>query len=118
MPSLTIGLALSWIPTLPSLEAFPEMQMSVKAKKVSDSEVDDLERLVPDRAMDATLSAYFRAVSMTQSGVLRTDAGNLVRVARDGSKTVVAKAKPRRKVTVGEVITVRRVGAQAASDRA
>jgi hypothetical protein len=35
-------------------------------------------------------------------------------VSYDGSKTVVAKAKPRRKVTIGEVITVRRFDGQKA----
>ncbi|MEE4666489.1 hypothetical protein V2J91_12760 [Pseudomonas alliivorans] len=88
--------------------------MSKDSKSVSDAEVDDLERLVPGKAKDATLSAYLRAVSMTQAGVLRTDAGDLVRVAKDGTKTVVAKARPKRKVKVGEVIAVRRLDGQAA----
>ncbi|MGX0958555.1 hypothetical protein AB7M18_004683 [Pseudomonas viridiflava] len=88
--------------------------MSKNSKSVSEAEVDDLERLVPDKAKDATLSAYLRALSMTQAGVLRTDAGDLVRVARDGTKTVVAKARPKRKVKVGEVIAVRRINAQTA----
>ncbi|RMT78236.1 hypothetical protein [Pseudomonas viridiflava] len=88
--------------------------MSKNVKSVSETEVDDLERLVPGKAKQATLSAYLRAVSVTQAGVLRTDAGDLVRVASDGTKTVVAKAKPKRKVKVGEVITVRRVHGQTA----
>lgn len=92
--------------------------MNVKAKKVSDPEMDALERLVPSQARQATLSAYVRALSVSQRGVLRIDAGDLVRVSRDGSKIVVAKAKPRRKVTVGEVITVRRVEGQTAGGRA
>ncbi|MBI6684879.1 hypothetical protein [Pseudomonas viridiflava] len=83
--------------------------MSKDSKFVSEAEVDDLERLVPAKARAATLSAYLRALSMTQAGVLRTDAGDLVRVAKDGTKTVVAKARPKRKVKVGEVIEVRRV---------
>jgi hypothetical protein len=57
-------------------------------------------------------------LSVTQRGVLRTDAGDLVRVASDGTKTVVEKAKPRRKVKVGEVIIVRRSEEQAAGGRA
>ena len=83
--------------------------MSKDSEFVSEAEVDDLERLVPAKARDATLSAYLRALSTTQAGVLRTDAGDLVRVAKDGTKTVVAKARPKRKVKVGEVIEVRRV---------
>lgn len=92
--------------------------MNAKAKKVTDPEMDALECLVPRQARLATLDAYFRALSVTQRGVLRIDAGNLVRVSRDGSKIVVAKAKPRRKVTVGEVITVRRVEGQTAAGSA
>jgi hypothetical protein len=92
--------------------------MNVKANKVSDPEMDALERLVPGQAMQATLSAYFRALLVSRRGVLCIDAGDLVRVSHDGSKTVVAKAKPRRKVTVGEVITVRRVEGQTAGCRA
>ena len=88
--------------------------MSKDSEFVSEAEVDDLERLVPAKARDATLSAYLRALSMTQAGVLRTDAGDLVRVAKDGTKTVVAKARPKRKVKVGEVIAVRRINAQRA----
>ncbi len=92
--------------------------MNTKAKKVSDSDVEALERLVPGKAKKATLSAYVRALSVSQRGVLRIDAGDLVRVSRDGVKTVVAKAKPRHKVKVGEVITVRRVEGQVADSRA
>ena len=62
------------------------------------------------------MPAYARALSVSGS-VLRVDSGDLVRMSLDGSKTFVAKAKPRRKVKVGEVITVRRVEAQAASGR-
>lgn len=92
--------------------------MNVKTKKVSDREMDALERLVPGQAKAATLSAYVRALSVSQRGVLRIDAGDLVRVSYDGSKTVVAKAAPRRKVKVGEVITVRRVEEQTVGGRA
>ncbi|WP_235437022.1 hypothetical protein [Pseudomonas fluorescens] len=81
----------------------------MKAKNVSDRELDALERLVPDQAKNATQAAYFRALSVSLNGVLRIDAGNLVRMSPDGNKTVVAKAKPRHKVKVGEVITVRRI---------
>lgn len=94
------------------------ISMDVKVKKVSDREMDDLERQVPGQARKATLSAFIRALSVSQRGVLCIDAGDLVRVWSDGRKTVVAKAKPRRKVTVGEVITVRRVEGQTAGGRA
>ena len=90
--------------------------MTVKAKKLSDKEMDALERQISDLAKMATMSAYARALSVSGS-VLRVDSGDLVWMSLDGSKTFVAKAKPRRKVKVGEVITVRRVEVQATSGR-
>lgn len=74
-----------------------------------DSELDDMERHVPELAHGATFSAHSRALAASPRGVLTIEAGNLVRVTRDGRKTVIAKAKPRRKVKLGEVITVRRI---------
>lgn len=90
------------------------ISMKKEAKKVSDREIEALELLVPSQASKATHSAYFRALSVSQRGVLCIEAGNLVRVAQDGSKIIVEKAKPRRKVTVDEVITVRKVDRHAA----
>ncbi len=87
-------------------------------KDVSDSEIEALERLIPGQARQATHLAYSRALSASLHGVLCIQGGDLVRVSSDGSKTVVDKAKPRRKVTVGQVITVRRVDASTAGDRA
>ncbi|MNG23431.1 hypothetical protein D3C84_1080340 [compost metagenome] len=63
------------------------------------------------------MTAYARALTVSSS-VLRVDSGNLVRVSMDGTKTFVSKAKPRRKVKVGEVLTVRRVEGQTAGGRA
>ncbi|WWG67884.1 hypothetical protein VRB21_09680 [Pseudomonas poae] len=60
-------------------------------KQVSDREIDALELLVPAQARKATLSAYFRALSVSQRGVLCMDEGSLVRVSQDGSKTLVAQ---------------------------
>jgi hypothetical protein len=90
--------------------------MSIKAKKLSDKEMEALERQIPDLAKMATMSAYARALSVSGS-VLRVDSGDLVWMSLDGSKTFVAKAKPRHKVKVGEVITVRRVEVQTTSGR-
>jgi len=84
--------------------------MAAKAKQANETELDALEQLIPECATEATHSAYLRALQSSRHGVLRTDDGHLVRVAADGSKTVVAKAKPRRKVNVGEKISVRKVG--------
>lgn len=80
-----------------------------KAKQATETELDALEQLIPDCAAEATHSAYLRALQVSRHGVLRTDDGHLVRVAADGSRTVVAKAKPRRKVNIGEKISVRKV---------
>ncbi|MHC8354511.1 hypothetical protein ACYZTL_04540 [Pseudomonas sp. LB3P81] len=91
--------------------------MTAKTKKLSDKEMDALERQIPDLAQIATKTAYARALLVSDS-VLRVDSGDLVWISLDGSKTVVAKAKPRRKVKVGEVITVRRIEDQTAGGRA
>lgn len=81
----------------------------VKATDLSDKELDALERLVPGVAKEATSIAYTRALEVSSS-VLCVDSGDLVRVSVDGSKTFISKTKPRRKVRVGEIITVRRIG--------
>jgi hypothetical protein len=81
--------------------------MTAKTKQLSDKEIDDLERQVPDLAQMATKNAYARALAVSDS-VLSVDSGDLVRISQDGSKTFVAKAKPRRKVNPGEMIKVRR----------
>jgi hypothetical protein len=66
---------------------------------------------IPDLAQRATETAYSRALLVSDS-VLCVDSDDLVRISLDGSKTFEAKAKPRRKVKVGEVITVRRIDDQ------
>ncbi|CAI8756406.1 CDC48_N domain-containing protein [Pseudomonas sp. IT-P253] len=91
--------------------------MTSKPKKLSDKEMDALELQIPELAQRATEAAYARALLVSDS-VLCVDSDDLVRISLDGSKTVVAKAKPRRKVKVGEVITVRRIDDQTAGDRA
>ncbi|MDX1296657.1 MAG: hypothetical protein R3260_00240 [Pseudomonas sp.] len=91
--------------------------MNVKAKskaKKSDDSKDPGLSILANKAMVATYSAYTRALQSSTKGVLRINNGDLVRVSRDGTISVVGKAKPRRKVTVGQVVTVRRVESQAA----
>lgn len=92
--------------------------MTAKARKVSEPELDALEQTVPEHAREATLSAYQRALQMSQQGVLTTDDGELVRVNADGARTVLAKAGPRRRVKLGEVVTVRKVDDSSADERA
>lgn len=91
--------------------------MNVKAKskaKKSDVSKNPGVGILANKAMVATYTAYIRALQSSTKGVLRIDNGDLVRVSRDGTVAVVGKAKPRRKVTVGQVVTVRRVESQAA----
>lgn len=92
--------------------------MADKTQNSAESDIDALEQEVPRLASEATHSAYLRALMVSQQGVLRTDDGNLVRVASDGKITIVAKAKPRRRVKVGEVITVRKVKEKSAGEGA
>ncbi|CAH0142699.1 hypothetical protein SRABI70_00327 [Pseudomonas sp. Bi70] len=90
--------------------------MKARAKsRVKDSTRSDVKDLnvLASRAMVATYTAYTRALESSSKGVLRIDNADLVRVSRDGSIAVVGKAKPRRKVNVGQVITVRRVESEA-----
>ncbi|HKS13232.1 MAG TPA: hypothetical protein VJS90_09355 [Pseudomonas sp.] len=82
--------------------------MIVKPDAVSDLELDALESQIPVQALIATHIAHCRALAVSPQGVLCVDAGNLVRVFQDGTRQFVGKAKPRRKVKVGELITVRR----------
>lgn len=92
--------------------------MAEKTEHSAERDIDALEQEVPRLASEATHSAYLRALMVSQQGVLRTDHGNLVRVLPDGVITIVAKAKPRRKVKVGEVITVRKVKEKSAGEGA
>ncbi|QVM89590.1 hypothetical protein JYG34_16345 [Pseudomonas entomophila] len=92
--------------------------MVAKARKLSEQALDALERQVPRHASEATHSAYLRALQANQQGVLCIDEGELVRVAADGARTVLDKARPRRKVKVGEVITVRKVDDGTTDERA
>jgi hypothetical protein len=92
--------------------------MANKLEHSAESDIDALEQEVPRLASEATHSAYLRALLVSEQGVLRTDDGNLVRVSPDGVKTIVARAKPRRKVKVGEVITVRKVKGKSAGEGA
>lgn len=92
--------------------------MAKKLEHSAETDIDALEQEVPRLASEATHSAYLRALLVSEQGVLRTDDGNLVRVSPDGVKTIVARAKPRRKVKVGEVITVRKVKGKSAGEGA
>ncbi|QXH46073.1 hypothetical protein KSS93_24940 [Pseudomonas xanthosomatis] len=83
--------------------------MKSNHRKAPDRELDDMENQISGQARVATSTAHSRALAASPDGVLVIEAGNLVRISQDGQKVVVAKAKPRRKVKVGEVIHVRRI---------
>lgn len=83
--------------------------MTEETNCLTEEEIDALEHQIPHIARVATKAAYEQALEVSER-VLCVDSGNLVWASRDSSKTFVAKAQPRRKVKVGQVITVRRFG--------
>lgn len=87
--------------------------ISLSDDRFTDAELDALELQIPDVAKTATMTAHTRAV-MVSSSVLTVHAGNLVRVFADGSERFIAEAKPRRRVTIGEVVQVRRLDSETA----
>lgn len=91
--------------------------ISMSDDRLKDVELDALERQIPDLAKTATMTAYARALTMNDS-VLSVHAGNLVRVFADGSKKFIAEAKPRHRVTIGEVMQVRRLDGKSADGSA
>lgn len=92
--------------------------MVKKAKNISDHDLDVLERQVPRHASEATYSAHLRALSANQQGILCTEGEELVRITADGKRTLLDQLKPKRRVKVGEVITVRKVASGKADERA
>ncbi|HEY1026015.1 MAG TPA: hypothetical protein VGE28_00140 [Pseudomonas sp.] len=93
------------------------MEAKAKEKHIQNG-MDASDSMIADKAMEATRCAYARALQLSSQGVLRIKSGDLVRVLNDGSTTLVRKAKPHRKVTVGQVVTVRSVKSQTAGHSA
>lgn len=79
---------------------------------LSEKAMENLEGHIPEMAAGATYAAYVRALASGHT-VLRVRGADVVESSADGTHRVVAAAKPRRKVTVGEVIKVRRLNASA-----
>lgn len=79
----------------------------VEDSLLSDRAIDYLEALIPEQAAAATHTAYVRALAAGHT-VLRVEGSNVVASHAD-SHQVIASVKPRRKVTIGEVIKVRRL---------
>lgn len=82
--------------------------MAAKKSLLSEKEIEQQEGYIPVVAASATRAAHFRALTSGLK-VLQTRGANLIEASADGSITVVGKAKPKRKVIVGQVVAVRRV---------
>lgn len=83
-------------------------------KRLTEQEIRHLEGEIPAVAAGATHTAYVRALAAGHT-VMKVQGSNLVESKADGSETVVGCAKPRRKVSVGPAIQVRRVSASASA---
>ncbi|SDH76667.1 carbamoyltransferase N-terminal domain-containing protein [Pseudomonas abietaniphila] len=74
--------------------------------------ISNLEAHIPEMAAGATPVAYFRALAAGHT-VLQVQGTNVPALDADGTTRIVATAKPRRKVTVGKVVKVRRLNISA-----
>ena len=63
----------------------------------TEAELDYLEEMIPEFAESATKKAHLDALSRGQS-VTEIRKGKLVSIAPDGSQTLIADAKPMRKI--------------------
>lgn len=77
---------------------------------LSEKAIQNLEAQIPDIAAGATHAAFIRALASGHT-VVNVEGTHIVESKADGSVRVVGEAKPRHKVTVGEVLKVRRVSA-------
>lgn len=78
-----------------------------RKKRLTKREIRNLEDEIPAVAADATHAAYLRALAAGHT-VMKVQGNYLVETKADGSAIVVGNAKPRRKVSVGHAIQVRR----------
>ncbi|MBC9252816.1 hypothetical protein A9179_21335 [Pseudomonas alcaligenes] len=79
--------------------------------QLSERTVEVLEAQIPALAACATHAAFIRALAAGHA-VLKVEGTHIVEVKGDGSMRVVGETKPRRKVSTGEVVKVRRISAQ------
>lgn len=84
----------------------------IARKKLSEEAIENLEGHIPEIAASATSAAYYRALAAGHT-VVQVKGMNVVASDADGNIRVIAEAKPRRKVTVGQVIKVRRLDVSA-----
>ncbi|GFM62413.1 hypothetical protein K5D38_23705 [Pseudomonas cichorii] len=81
-------------------------------KKLSEEAIENLEGHIPEIAASATSAAYYRALAAGHT-VVQVKGLNIVAFDADGNTHIIAAAKPRRKVAVGQVIKVRRLDVSA-----
>ncbi|MCV4265709.1 hypothetical protein [Pseudomonas capsici] len=77
---------------------------------LSEQAITHLEGQIPSVAEGATRAAYVRALAAGHT-VLKVEGAYIVASQADGSTRVVGDVKPRRKVTVGASLKVRRMDA-------
>lgn len=77
-------------------------------KRLTEQEIRNLEDEIPAVAAGATRRAYLQALAAGHT-VMKVQGTYLVESKADGSEIIVGNAKPRRKVSVGHAIQVRRV---------
>ena len=75
---------------------------------LSEQAMENLEASIAQTAAGATYAAYVRALAAGRT-VVRVEGSEIVASSAEGILHVVTKAKPRRKVSMGQVIKVRRI---------
>ncbi|GFM80801.1 hypothetical protein PSCICN_14930 [Pseudomonas cichorii] len=80
----------------------------VARNKLSEEAIENLEGHIPEIAASATSAAYYRALAAGHT-VVQVKGMNVVASDADGNTRVIAATKPRRKVTIGKIIKVRRL---------
>ncbi|MDF3843030.1 hypothetical protein P3W55_15060 [Pseudomonas citronellolis] len=81
-------------------------------KHLTEQEIRNLEGEIPAVVVGATRAAYLQALAAGHT-VVKVEGRCLVESKADGSTIVIGYVKPRRKVSVGHPIRVRRVGGSA-----
>ncbi|HFL6894506.1 TPA: hypothetical protein ACRNHZ_000788 [Pseudomonas aeruginosa] len=75
---------------------------------LSESEIQELEVLIPAQAALATRAASARALASGKT-VLKVEGTHILAVSANGVLYAAGEVKPRRKVTIGKPITVCRL---------
>ncbi|MBX8531397.1 hypothetical protein [Pseudomonas cichorii] len=84
----------------------------IARKKLSEEAIENLEGHIPEIAASATSAAYYRTLAAGHT-VVQVKGMNVVASDADDNIRVIAEAKPRCKVIVGQAIKVRRLDVSA-----